>query len=309
MPVQDYSIKNYSREDFEEFISFCSETNAFGQKERALISSRIIKKFRRPQYTPGKYLFLAMREGRIVGFLDMTPELRIGRVILEGLIHPDHRCKGLARCLILDAQKRAENVGAEALHVCVSESDHGAVSFLEKIGFIPVRQYLNLEVDLSLVPKRTLFQIKIRMRHLRPGEEEQLMAIQNRCFSGTWGFCPNTTEEIRFYLEWTDSQLRNIIVAESKEDQNITGYCWTHQVMSGDSSRKRGRIHMFGVSPEYQGKGVGRILLLEGLHYLKGKDVGVVELTVDKENRPACSLYQSLGFKSTASYLWFENKL
>lgn len=250
-----------------------------------------------------------MGEDRIVGFLDMTPELRIARIILEGLIHPDHRRKGLARRLFTIALRRAENVGAEVLHTCVSESDRGAVAFLEKVGLIPVRQYLNLEMDLSLVPKRTLFQIKVRMRHLRPGEEEQLTAIQNRCFSGTWGFCPNTTEEIRFYLEWTDSQLRDIIVAESKEDQNIIGYCWTHQLTSEDSSRKRGRIHMFGVSPEYQGKGVGRMLLLEGLHDLKEKEAEVVELTVDKENRPACSLYQSLEFKTIASYLWFEKKL
>jgi mycothiol synthase len=65
---------------------------------------------------------------------------------------------------------------------------------------------------------------------------------------------------------------------------------------------------MLGVDPDYRGRGLGRQLLLVGLSYLKTKGLRVVELTVDGENKVACSLYKSAGFKLWTSSLWYEKK-
>jgi mycothiol synthase len=66
---------------------------------------------------------------------------------------------------------------------------------------------------------------------------------------------------------------------------------------------------MLGVDPDYQGRGLGKRLLLAGLSYLKGKGLQVVELTVDRENKVACTLYKSVGFKLWTSSLWYEKRL
>ena len=63
---------------------------------------------------------------------------------------------------------------------------------------------------------------------------------------------------------------------------------------------------MLGVDPDYRGKGVGKGVLLAGLSYLKSKGLRVAELTVDSRNKVACSLYQSVGFKTWLSSLWYE---
>jgi len=66
---------------------------------------------------------------------------------------------------------------------------------------------------------------------------------------------------------------------------------------------------MIGVSPDYRSRGIGRRVLLAGLAHLRGKGLQYVELTVDSENEAACSLYQSIGFKTRESSLWYEKAL
>lgn len=211
--------------------------------------------------------------------------------------------------MIQHALRRAERLGAVIIHVCVPEKRKAAGAILEKWGFHPVRRFLNLEIDIPLMPAQEPVHSDVLLRYLRKGEEEQLAVVQNTCFSGTWGFCPNTVKEIWFYLEWTDSQVEDVIVAESKQVRNLIGYCWPHRVRTRSDSPKKGRIHMFGVIPCYRGKGVGRRLLIRGLQHLKEKEAQCVELTVDEENSPALSLYEHLGFKTYTSLLWYERKL
>ena len=309
MPARSYAVRNYSGEDFEKFVAFCVETQALGKKKGRSVSSLIRKKFKKPDYSPSQDLFFVLWKEQIVGFLDVTPEMKIGRIILEGFIHPRHRRQGLATQLYHDALKRAKRAEGKVLHVCVPEKKRVSISFLKKLNFSLVRRFDDLELALSKVAIKKFFLPGVRVRRLKPGEEGRLADIQNRCFSGSWGFCPNTVEEIKFYLEWTGSQIEDVIVAESYENKDIIGYCWTHRVRRGASAKKRGRIHMFGVHPQYQGKGLGRILLLQGLKYLKMKNAEVAELTVDYQNRLARAIYQSLGFKPIASKLWFEKKI
>lgn len=311
MSLYPYSIKNYNPNDFEEFVEFCKEINSFGQEENDLTSSILEKKLRRPHYSPSQDLFLAKLNKKIVGFLNMTPELRIGRIILSGFIHPGHRRLGLAKEMLGCVLKRASDVKAKVVHVCLSESNIAAKALMRKFDFTPVRCFLKLEINLSEVIKETTSLLSVEIGQFKPGEETQLTSIQNKCFTGTWGFCPNTVEEIRYYLDLTESRLKDVIAARLRKDKSIIGYCWT--IMLGKNhkvfSRKKGRIHMFGIDPDYQGKGLGKILLLSGLYYLREKGAGVVELIVDKENAVAYSLYRSLGFKTTSSSFWYEKRL
>ena len=63
---------------------------------------------------------------------------------------------------------------------------------------------------------------------------------------------------------------------------------------------------MLGVDPDYRGKEIGKRVLLAGLARLKSKSLPVAELTVDSENKAACALYKSIGFKVRTSSLWYE---
>ena len=136
-------------------------------------------------------------------------------------------------------------------------------------------------------------------RHLRRGEENKLTQIQNLSFAEHWGYNPNTVATIAHRINLSQCSPEDIFLAY--EGDEVTGFCWTETI-----SQQEGRISMLGVAPDCRSKGTGRRLLLAGLSHLKSKGLKVAVLTVDSENKEACALYRSAGFKLRASSLWYE---
>jgi mycothiol synthase len=195
------------------------------------------------------------------------------------------------------------------IHVNISQDSLMAKQLLTKMGFAFVRRFLELRLDLSKTPLPEISQICPRCRPLQPGEEERLTQLQNRSFTGSWGYNANTVEGIIYRIHLPSCSAGDIILAFDS-DKPI-GYCWTRITFWKNKTPGEcaGRIYMLGVDPDYQGRGLGRQLLLVGLSYLKRKGLRVVELTVDSENKVACALYKSVGFNLWTSSLWYEKRL
>jgi mycothiol synthase len=144
---------------------------------------------------------------------------------------------------------------------------------------------------------------------LKPDEADKLTYIQNRSFAGSWGFNPNTPDEIAYRINLSSCSPGNIMMVYLK-NQPI-GYCWTRifaeEGLAADGLK--GEIHMLGVDPDYRGKGIGRDVLLKGLADLKSKGVSIVELTADGEEPVALGLYESVGFKRCFQNEWYEKTL
>jgi mycothiol synthase len=58
-----------------------------------------------------------------------------------------------------------------------------------------------------------------------------------------------------------------------------------------------GYVHMVGVVAEHRGKGLGRLLVLRGLHYFKEHDFDIAILNTDDFRLPAIKTYLRLGFQ------------
>ncbi len=78
------------------------------------------------------------------------------------------------------------------------------------------------------------------------------------------------------------------------DGDDIAASCWTkvHELYA----ERFGEIYVLSVNPTYQGRGLGRIMLNQGLVALRRKGVSRAVLFVDEDNAPALSLYQSYGF-------------
>jgi ribosomal protein S18 acetylase RimI-like enzyme len=143
-------------------------------------------------------------------------------------------------------------------------------------------------------------------RRLKQGEEKLLTEIQNRSFADTWGFNPNTEEEIACRLNMHGRSPDDVTLTYLND--KLVGYCWI--IINAEANAKRaqnkGLIHMLGVDPDYRRQEIGKAILLNGLEDLKNKGVDIVELTVDSENPAACSLYESVGFEVYAKTEWYE---
>ncbi len=304
MDNNPYTIRNYQPGDFDKFVSLHIETQRLEPGRRRIPSHVIAERLGRPNYSPEQDLFLAEKGGDLAGYIDIRPELAVGRVIINCRVHPEHRRRGLATRLFAYAIERAKSLGARVAHVYIAEDNTAAREMVSQLGFKCVRRYLELRLDMAGVRQTDMDRAASAGRFLRRGEEEKLTLIQNRAFADQWGFNPNTLEEIVYRTNLKNCSPEDVVVTEEKNE--IIGYCWTGIVDDEVAGESRGRIFMLGVEPDYRGRGVGKRVLLAGLAHLKSKGVRVAGLTVDSENKVALALYRAVGFEVERSGLWYE---
>ncbi len=302
MTKSPYNIRNYRPADFNFFVLLYIEAERQEPIGRPVTPQAIAEKLSHPDFSTERDLLVVEETGEIIGFVDMLPELDIERVIVDCWLRPEHRRKGLGGKLLNFTMKRAGKLGARFLHVNVREDNAVAGNVLSKLGFDCVRRFLELRLDLNKADRQEMDRAFCKCRHLREGEEEMLTQLQNLSFAGHWGYNPNTVEAMSYHISLSHRSSKDIVLA--CEEDEVTGYCWT-EITSGG----QGRIFMIGSAPDYRSKGIGRKLLLAGLANLKNKGANEVWLTVDSENKAACSLYESIGFELQTNYLWYEKSV
>jgi ribosomal protein S18 acetylase RimI-like enzyme len=261
----------------------------------------------KPHFDPEKDLFVAEKGDRISGILLILSEFRIRRIVLNCHIHHNHPYKKVASALWERGIARCHDIGGDRIHVCLPENFRAGRDFFAESGFVPVRVYVELEKNLE-EPLRFVKNPGFgEVLHFNEGDEPHLRDLQNRIFTGSWGFSANSIEEIEYYLDLTRTRVSDILLL--KDGDRLIGYLWPHPSIGRDSAQRMGRIHMFGIAPEYQGMGLGKKLLSIGLADLRDNEYKTVELTVDESNRPACALYSALGFKERFTSLWYEKSV
>ncbi len=299
-----YNIKNYQPADFNKYALLIAEAEKLEPTGRCVSLHIVAEQLARPNYSPEQDLFTLWTED-MVGYMDVRPELTIGRVVLDCWVHPEHRRKRLATRFLSYATERARELGAKAAHVNIREDNIVGTRILYRLGFSPVRRFLELELDIANVGELDMARAALGCRYLQHGEEDKLTQLQNRAFAGTWGYNPNAIEEINYRVNSSTCSREDIVLIY--EGDKAVGYCWTGiSCEEGIPSIRKGRILMLGVAPNYRGKGIGKKLVLAGLARLKSKGLQVAELTVDSENKAAYALYQSLGFEVQANTFWYE---
>ena len=248
--------------------------------------------------------FLYDADEGLKGYALVCPEPPIKRSMLELKVHPNYLGRGVEQALIREALKRARELGTLVLHTQAPQGPIWERLLLQK-GFTPVRVYWTMRWNLRNLPPVELPNGFYLRSYGRPEDAEVLTRIQNAAFSGSWGFSPNTADEISYRANMSNTSHQGIIFLSNGD--TVTGYCWTFIIRRG--GKTVGVISMIGIDPAYRQLRLGRPLLQAGLSYLSSQEVGHVELEVDGQNRPAIRLYQSVGFEKVGEHQWFQASL
>ena len=301
-----YIIRNYSSDDVAKYLQLQVESEQLEPSGRFISVQDLSDHLEQPNFAPETDLFVAELNGKLFGYLSVTLEPGIQRALLDGLVHPLHRRKGIATELFSSGLQRIRAAGIESAQVSVLETNSSAKGLLNHLAFSFIRYFFEMRLDINSDQLPTARQGAPNSRKLKQGEENLLTEIQNRCFTDTWGFNTNTEEEIAYRLNMHGRSPDDVILTYL--DDLPVGYCWT--IIDAEANAKReknkGLIHMLGVDPHYRQQEIGKTILLNGLEDLKAKGVDIVELTVDSENPAACSLYESVGFEVYAKTEWYE---
>ncbi len=240
---------------------------------------------------------VAERDGVVVGFSLVTPEVRIARAVVSGGVLEEHRGRGTGRALLRAALGRAAEAGASVVHVQVAETADTARRLLESEGFGLARRYLDLVWSGTRIPMPEV-DAGYTVRCFESGDESALTELQNACFAGSWGFCPNTVEETAAKLAFgTSSSCGVVFVGYGARP---VAYAWTFR------SGATGWIGMTGVHPDFRGRGLGKAALAAGMTYLAENGAKTVRLEADDLNAAAKRIYFSAGFREAGRSLWYE---
>ena len=212
--------------------------------------------------------------------------------------------------LAVDPEARRHGVGGRLLALAQaaapaqawSHGDHpGAARLAERTGWRRTR-------DLWVMRRPTAAPLPllelpdgVAVRGYRDSDEAELLAINAAAFAHhpEQGGMDAAELAERMAEPWFDPA--GLLVAT--DESGMLGFHWTKQ---HDAST--GEVYVVAVGPHAQGRGLGRVLTLAGLHHLAGVLDGTgagpgaeVILYVESDNTPAVRLYSSTGFEHAAS--------
>jgi mycothiol synthase len=258
---------------------------------------------RQPGLQPERDCLIAESGGvpRGYGYVIVEAPIKRAVVLIEAPKHDDRRA--VERTIIDAAIAHATALGLDVLHTDVPEDDADRQRALQAAGMRQLRTHLHLrretpaKLAVAAGDGRTI-------RLAERGDVPALAALQNAAFTGSWGYCPNTADEIDYRVFDLPNDAPDGVVL-LHEGAELVGYCWTHREALGEP----GIVGMVGVLPERQGQGLGRIATAAGIDHLIDIGAAPIEITVDGENTPAVRLYEHLGFEQRWRSVWFEKKL
>lgn len=239
--------------------------------------------------------FLYYIEGQLVGYLGIdnygTREKNV-----VGMVHPEHRRKGIARLLLRAAQEEGRHSGIEQLVLMCERASTSGTAFARAIH--AQLDYSEHEMVLGTFQERLVFDERITVRQaVKPDDIDALIAIMATDMGNVEQAQQYVTGMIqldnqRFYLMTfggpdlgCDEPVGSLRLVSLSEDTGIYG---------------------FVVRPEYRGKGYGRQLLQEVIRILHSESTKGIMLEVDVNNTNALGLYLSLGFEIKTTYDYYN---
>jgi mycothiol synthase len=196
----------------------------------------------------------------------------------------------------LAAEVAAVGGGALRWRVPAPTDEHQRIA--TAAGLRPVRELWQMRRPLP-VPATT----NLPTRPFRPGvDDEAWLEVNDRAFAwhpdqGGW-----THDDLaaRLAEPWFDPE--GFLLHEV--DGRLAGFCWTKE--HREVQPHLGEIFVIGVDPAFQGRGLGRDLVVAGLDHLHRRGMPEGMLYTEHDNAAAVALYAGLGFRTHHEIRVFE---
>ena len=263
----------------------------------------LARELAQPNLRPERDCILAFDGDAPAGYAYLTHEPAIGRAVLDIMGSGKHTGGGAGDALLAEVASRAKDAGLAILHVDVPEADEPRRRAFADRGWRHVRTHLHL-VRNSPEPVGVPIPKGMTLRMADRAAAAAVTDLQNAAFSGSWGYAPNTPDEIEYRIFDLPALSPDPVVL-LEESGLLVGYCWCHR----ETSPGPGVVGMVGVLPHRQGEGLGRAVTAAGVDALLGLGAAPLEITVDSENPPAIHVYESVGFALAWRSLWYERDL
>ncbi|CAJ1496358.1 mycothiol synthase [[Mycobacterium] burgundiense] len=233
---------------------------------------------------------LALEADRVVGYLNLAPATDDGGAMAEAVVHPQARRRGIGSTLV----RRGLAEAGAGVRIWAHGNLEPARATARALGLSPVRELLQMRRPLrDLPPVRPAAGVRMAT-YSGPEDDAELLRVNNAAFDwhpeqGGW-----TAADIaeRRGEAWFDPA--GLFLAFDEQSGVLLGFHWT-KVHGPDL----GEVYVVGVDPAAQGRGLGGLLTLTGLHHLAERlgAESTVLLYVEADNTAAVKTYQRLDFE------------
>lgn len=254
-----------------------------------------------------RHLIAADPAGDVVGYLNLAPAADDAPAMAELVVHPERRRRGIGSAMTRTGLAE----GGDGARIWAHGNLAPARAVADALGLVVVRELLQMRRPLTdLPPVRVPDGVRIST-YSGPADDAELLRVNNAAFA--WhpeqgGWTPDELAE-RKSEAWFDPH--GLFLATDERTGKLLGFHWTKvhvashdevHVASRDDVRSAhlGEVYVVGVDPPAQGRGVGAVLTLVGLHHLAERlassETPTVMLYVEADNVAAVRTYQRLGF-------------
>lgn len=214
----------------------------------------------------------------------------------ELVVSPSYRRQGFGTALL----RMLLDHGGSRLRVWAHGRLPGSDELAAQLGLEGARELYFLRRPSAPLPAAS-WPEGISVRTFVPGQDDAAwLAVNAAAFAhhpeqGGWDQADLAD---RLQQPWFDPA--GFFLAVDDASGELAGFHWT-KVPTDEGDDPEGEVYVVGVSPDYQGTGLGKALTLEGLHHLQEtRGLSNVVLYVDGTNTAARALYTKLGFTTAA---------
>ena len=245
--------------------------------------------------------------GAIVGYVQaMLEEPAV--VECWGVVHPQHRGRGVGSSLLSLTEERASHllagVPAARLRHGINAGDRAAAAMLQARGLRPARHFWQMQIDLTGPPEPGPVPEGAEIAGIEPpGDLRAIHAVLEEAFADHWGHRGEPFD--RWAEEQTgspayDPTLWLLATAAGQPAGALTGHVWDD----------RGWVNYLGVLAPFRGRGIGAALLRRSFATFASRGIRRVILNVDAENPTgATALYEHAGMRVVSRWDVWERSL
>ena len=233
-------------------------------------------------------------------------------------IHPTAQDSDLGQQIINWAQKRIQRVAiANKLQVVplltfIDSQEANRIALLERNGFVPTRYFFRMVRWLNEPMSEPQFPQGFQLYEAQLGKDDRAwVEMFNQTFIDHWNHHDMTLEQYQFYLNNPDFRPELHLVAVAPDGTFAAFcYCHIHQDNNFRNGSKNGWIHILGTRRGFRKRGLGRAILLSGLHRLKAAGMETAKLGVDADNPSgALGFYESVGFSTQRTIIVYVKEI
>ncbi|WP_432760918.1 mycothiol synthase [Nocardia cyriacigeorgica] len=256
----------------------------------AAVSEQAVLSLREPG---AAHHLLGLRDETVIGYANLVPARGEHPAMAEAAVDPAARGIGYGTQLVAAALE----AGGAGARVWAHGNLPAARAVAARLGLAIARELWQMRRDLATeeLPELTVPQGIALRTYAGPGDDAELLRVNNAAFDwhpeqGGW-----TEREIAVRRDepWFDPA-GLFLAVDAGDPGRLLGFHWTK--VHTELDPPLGEVYVVGIDPAAQGRGLGRLLTLAGLHYLRDRGLGAVLLYTEADNASAVRTYTRLGF-------------